>query len=160
LVRPLTFERWPDRELGSSHSMATGLVVVAAAAACAGGCTNFVYTGTSEETVDVVRAAMERMGATQESTTRRPDLSPEELELTFLYLAPHPATSGDPAPPGDLRTILVRIVPWGDEASRQRTITLDAWRWHGVPPMWSGPAQETQRAADQALRTVLAERVP
>lgn len=200
--------RLPDRCVWSQAALAALLLLLPV-----GGCTNFVFTGTSTETVEVVREAMRRIQATEESITRRPDLSPEELEMTFLVRVPKAATSArmagpavagpeaatpptppppssvsvqsaetaqppmDPAvepvqsgpvvgaqaeptadAPHDLRTIFVRIVPWGDVTVRQRTITLDAWRWNGVPPMWGGSAQSVQVSADQALNAVLAER--
>jgi hypothetical protein len=161
------------------------------------GCTNFVFTGTSEETASLVREAMDRMEASEESRTRRPDLNPEELEMTFVVnpefsaqsaCPPESALSGtsgwasttdprqcvdesaptspetsatdsaqiDPPSSPAVRTILIRIVPWGDGLVQQRTITLDAWRWQGVPPMWSGSAQEVQRAAVKAMNEALA----
>ena len=116
------------------------------------GCANFVMTGTPTETLDAVREAMTRVGATEESTTPRPDLKPEELEATFLW---HPSAENQHA---GVRTIFVRIVPWGDDTSRQRTITFDTWRWVGAPPMWGGTAKEAQLAVNTAMNEVLAER--
>lgn len=130
----------------------TARILLTAALLLCGGCANFVMTATQPETLDAVREAMTRAGATEESKTLRPDLHPEELELTFVRPPPE---GGDH---GDTRTLLVRIVPWGPDERRQRTITIDAWRWVGVPPMWGGSAKEAQMAANQAMNEVLAER--
>ncbi|MFO0874297.1 MAG: hypothetical protein U0575_10035 [Phycisphaerales bacterium] len=126
-------------------------LVPLAALLSAGGCTNFVTTGTSDAALHAVREAMTRAGATEEAKVARVDLEPEELELTFLRYPPEGSRENEP------RTIVVRIVPWGDAERRQRTIVIDTWRWHGAPPMWGGSAKEAQTAVNRAMNEVLAE---